>query len=70
MLTYFDGQYLVSLNYKGVQVFGRPFATEHLARAWEQDAYDAIDFGRPLPDERGGKVGEDKGLGASSTEGL
>lgn len=62
MISYFAGKYLISLNYKGVQVFGRAFDTERLARAWEQDAYDAIDSGRPLPDERKGNLSEDKGL--------
>lgn len=59
MLSYFAGKFLISLNYKGVQVYGRAFATERTARAWEQDAYDAIDSGLPLPDERLQKQGND-----------
>lgn len=54
MITYFDSRYLVSLSFQGVRVFGRAFATEQLARSWEQDALDAIASGLPLPDERDG----------------
>ena len=52
MITQFAQQYLVSLNHRGVQIFGRTFPSRTDAGAWEQDAYDAIDSGQPLPDDR------------------
>jgi len=68
MITRFDSRYLVNLSYLGVRVYGRVFATESLARDWEQDALSAIKAGLPLPDERTGKYVVDKRLHTTESE--
>lgn len=70
MITQFAQQYLVSLNFKGVQIFGRAFPTEPDARLWEQDALDAIESGHPIPCEKVAKYRHGKGLEQNCTQGL